>query len=178
MGSGPDARKNSKIATSMLERLLNSGFDKNTSINLINSAIINANSEEMYATLDVEIFDLYTAKAEFLKNAACPTYIKRNRNVKEISANSLPAGILNNAKVDCFDVDLQDGDIVVICSDGIIESNTEYDNKELWVKNLLEEIQTDIPERIANIILKESVDNSVGRPRDDMSVIVAKIIKK
>lgn len=178
MGSGPDARKNSKIATSMLERLLNSGFDKNTSINLINSAIINANSEEMYATLDVEIFDLYTAKAEFLKNAACPTYIKRNRNVKEISANSLPAGILNNAKVDCFDIDLQDGDIVVICSDGIIESNTEYDNKELWVKNLLEEIQTDIPERIANIILKESVDNSVGRPRDDMSVIVAKIIKK
>lgn len=178
MGSGPDARKNSKIATSMLERLLNSGFDKNTSINLINSAIINANSEEMYATLDVEIFDLYNAKAEFLKNAACPTYIKRNRNVKEINANSLPAGILNNAKVDCFDVDLQDGDIVVICSDGIIESNVEYDNKELWVKNLLEEIQTDIPERIANIILKESVDNCVGKPRDDMSVIVAKIIKK
>ena len=178
MGSGPYARKNSKIAINMLERLLNSGFDKNTSINLINSAILNANSEEMYATLDVEILDLYAGKAEFLKNAACPTYIKRNRNVTMINSNSLPAGIVNNAKVDCFDIDLQDGDIIVICSDGIVESNAEYDNKELWVKNLLEEIQTDIPERIADIILKESIDNNMGKPRDDMSVIVSKVMKK
>ena len=132
----------------MLERLLNSGFDKNTSINLINSAILNANSEEMYATLDIEILDLFAGKAEFLKNAACPTYIKRNRNVTMVSSNSLPAGIINSAKVDCFDIDLQDGDIIVICSDGIIESNAEYDNKELWV------------------------------PRDDMSVIVSKVMRK
>jgi len=178
MGSGPYARKNSKIAISMLERLLNSGFDKNTSINLINSAILNANSEEMYATLDIEILDLFAGKAEFLKNAACPTYIKRNRNVTMINSNSLPAGIINNAKVDCFDTDLQDDDIIVICSDGIIESNAEYDNKELWVKNLLEDIQTDIPERIADIILKESIDNNMGKPRDDMSVIVSKVIKR
>ena len=178
MGSGPYARKNSKIAISMLERLLNSGFDKNTSINLINSAILNANSEEMYATLDIEILDLFAGKAEFLKNAACPTYIKRNRNVTMINSNSLPAGIINNAKVDCFDTDLQDDDIIVICSDGIIESNAEYDNKELWVKNLLEDIQTDIPERIADIILKESIDNNMGKPRDDMSVIVSKVMRK
>ena len=178
MGSGPYARKNSKIAISMLERLLNSGFDKNTSINLINSAILNANSEEMYATLDIEILDLFAGKAEFLKNAACPTYIKRNRNVTMVNSNSLPAGIINSAKVDCFDIDLQDGDIIVICSDGIIESNAEYDNKELWVKNLLEDIQTDIPERIADIILKESIDNNMGKPRDDMSVIVSKVMRK
>ena len=178
MGSGPYAKKNSKIAISMLERLLNSGFDKNTSINLINSAILNANSEEMYATLDIEILDLFAGKAEFLKNAACPTYIKRNRNVTMVNSNSLPAGIINSAKVDCFDIDLQDGDIIVICSDGIIESNAEYDNKELWVKNLLEDIQTDIPERIADIILKESIDNNMGKPRDDMSVIVSKVMKK
>ena len=36
MGSGSEASKNSKIAISMLERLLSSGFDKETSINLIN----------------------------------------------------------------------------------------------------------------------------------------------
>ena len=132
----------------------------------------------MYATLDIEILDLFAGKAEFLKNAACPTYIKRNRNVTMVSSNSLPAGIINSAKVDCFDIDLQDGDIIVICSDGIIESNAEYDNKELWVKNLLEDIQTDIPERIADIILKESIDNNMGKPRDDMSVIVSKVMKK
>ena len=68
MGTGPNARKNSKIAISMLERLLGSGFEKNTSVNLINSAILTANKEEMYATLDIEILDLYSGKIQLLKN--------------------------------------------------------------------------------------------------------------
>lgn len=178
MGSGPDARKNSKIAISMLERLLSSGFDKDTSINLINSAILTANKEEMYATLDIEIFDLYAGKIQFLKNGACPTYIKKNRNVTILESNSLPAGIMEELKIDTYDKDLEDGNIMVICSDGIIESNKEYANRELWVKYLLEDMQTDSPERIADIILKEAIDNDFGIPKDDMSVIVAKVIKK
>ena len=178
MGSGADARRNSKIAISMLERLLSSGFDKETSINLINSAIINANKEEMYATLDIEILDLYEGKMEILKNGACPTYVKRNKNVSLIKSESLPTGIINDINIDTYDKDLESGDIVVICSDGIIESNHEYANKELWIKYLLEDIQTDSPEKIADIILHEAIDNEFGKAKDDMSVIVFKVNKK
>lgn len=178
MGSGPESRRNSKIAISMLERLLGSGFDKDTSINLINSAIISANKDEMFATLDVEILDLYAGKMQLLKNGACPTYIKKNRNVSMIKSTSLPTGIMNKVKVDTYDKDLEDGNIIVMCSDGIIESNNEYANRELWVKHLLEEMQTDRPERIADIILREAIDNYFGTPKDDMSVVVTKIVKK
>ena len=66
MGSGPDARKSSQIAIKMLERLLMSGFDKDTSIDLINTTIMNAN-EEIFATLDIVIIDLYNGKIEFDK---------------------------------------------------------------------------------------------------------------
>ena len=72
MGSGPEARKSSQIAIKMLERLLMSGFDKNTSIDLINTTIMNAN-EEIFATLDIMIIDLFNGKVEFIKNGACPT---------------------------------------------------------------------------------------------------------
>ena len=178
MGSGAEARRNSKIAISMLERLFNTGFDKETSINLINSAIMNANKEEMYATLDIEILDLYAGKMQILKNGACPTYIKKNRNVNLIKSTSLPTGIVSDISVDTYDTDLADGDIVVICSDGIIESNKEYANKELWIKYLLEEIQTDSPERIADIILHEAIDNDFGKAKDDMTVIAFKVNKK
>ena len=178
MGSGADARRNSKIAISMLERLLSSGFDKETSINLINSAILNANKAEMYATLDIEILDLYEGKMEILKNGACPTYVKRNKNVSLIKSESLPTGIVNDINIDTYDKDLESGDIVVICSDGIIESNHEYANKELWVKYLLEEIQTDSPEKIADIILHEAIDNDFGKAKDDMSIIAFKVNKK
>lgn len=64
-----------------------------------------------------------------------------------------------------------------MCSDGILESNIEYENKEVWVKNLLEEIETDNVQKIANILLAQSVDNGVGVAKDDMTVIVAKIRK-
>ncbi len=178
MGSGANARRNSKIAISMLERLFSTGFDKETSINLINSAIMNANREEMYATLDIEILDLYAGKMQILKNGACPTYIKRGKNVSIIKSTSLPTGIVDDISVDTYDTDLNDGDIVVICSDGIIESNNEYANKELWLKYLLEEVQTDSPERIADIILHESIDNDFGKAKDDMTVIAFKVNKK
>lgn len=178
MGSGEEARKNSKIAISMLERLLSSGFENETSINLINSAILNSNNNDNYATLDISILDLYAGKIEFLKNGACPTYIKKNRNVSIIKSTSLPTGIMNNINIDTYDKDLEDGDIIVMCSDGILDSNIEYANRDLWLKYLLEDIQTDSAEKIADIILREAIDNCVGKAKDDMSVIVMKVIKK
>lgn len=62
-----------------------------------------------------------------------------------------------------------------MCTDGIIESNTEYVNKELWVKYLLEDIQTNDAQQIADLILSEAIDNNYGKQKDDMTVIVAKV---
>lgn len=178
MGSGANARRNSKIAISMLERLLISGFEEETSINLINSAIMNANKEEMYATLDIIILDLYAGNMKILKNGACPTYIKKNKSIGIVKSTSLPTGIVNNISIDTYDKELEDGNIIVMCSDGILESNHEYANKELWVKYLLEEIQTDSPERISDIILHEAIDNDFGKAKDDMTVIAFKVNKR
>ncbi len=175
MGSGPEAMKSSKIAIKMLERLLKAGFDKESSLNLINSTLIANTKEDMYATLDIQILDLYAGNMEFIKNGACPTYIKRNNEVQLLKSLSLPTGILENADLVVYDYDLQNGDILVMCTDGIIESNTEYINKELWVKYLLEDIKTDDPKQIANMILNEAIDNEFGMQKDDMTVIAFKV---
>ncbi len=178
MGSGPEAMKSSKIAIKMLERLLKAGFDKEVSLNLINSTLIANTKEDMYATLDIQILDLYAGNMEFIKNGACPTFIKRNKEVQLLKSLSLPTGILENADLVVYDYDLQDGDILVMCSDGIIEANSEYINKELWVKYLLEDIQTDDAKQIANMILNEAIDSEFGMQKDDMTVIAFKISKK
>lgn len=176
MGTGPDARKSSQIAIKMLERLLMSGFDKDTSIDLINTTIMNAN-EEIFATLDIAIVDLYNGKIEFIKNGACPTYIKNKKKVQIIKSLSLPAGILNNINLTTYDKDIENQDIFVMCSDGIIDSNVEYRNKELWVKYLLEDIESTNCQKIADLILNEAVDNNYGIAKDDMSIIVCKLVK-
>ena len=68
--------KSSQIVIKMLKRLLDSGFEKNTSIDLINSSLINV-SDDVFATLDIVIVDLYKGNVEFIKSGACPTYVKR-----------------------------------------------------------------------------------------------------
>ncbi len=178
MGSGPEAMKSSKIAIKMLERLLTAGFEKDVSLKLINSTLSANTEEDMYATLDIEILDLYNGNMEFIKNSACPTYVKRGRNVQLLKSMSLPTGILNDVDLVVYDYDLREGDILVMCTDGVIDSNKEYLNKQLWLKYLLEDIETSDAQQIADIIIGEAIDNDFGNQKDDMTVLVAKIGKK
>lgn len=178
MGSGKDARKASKTAITMLEKLLTSGFDKDSSLRLINSTLNAISEEDIYATLDIAVLDLYAGNLEFIKNGACPTYVKSRKNVEILKSLSLPTGILNDIDLVVYDKDLQENDIIVMCTDGILESSQEYTNKELWLKFMLEEIETEDMQKLADIILQEAIDNNYGIPKDDMTVIVAKVKRK
>ena len=177
MGSGNEARQSSNKALKMLENLLLSGFDKRTSLELINSSLINQN-EEIFATLDIAIIDLYCGNIEFIKSGACPTYIKHNNKVQIIKANSLPAGIINDTNLQSFDRDITEGEIMLMCTDGILDSNIEYKNKELWIKYLLEDIETTNTKKIADLVLNEAIDNNYGVAKDDMTVVACKFLNK
>lgn len=173
MGSGNKARQSSVGALRMLENLLLSGFDKSISLELINTALINQNTE-VFATLDIAIIDLYEGTIEFMKSGACPTYIKNNKKVQVIKSNSLPTGMVDGAQIQTFDKDIASGDILLMCSDGILDANIEYKNKELWIKYLLEDIETTNTKKIADLVLNEAIDNTFGNVKDDMSVVVCK----
>ncbi len=177
MGTGTKARKSSTQSLRMLENLLLSGFDKNISLDLINSALINQNTE-VFATLDIAILDLYEGNIEFIKSGACPTYIKNNKKVQIIKSNSLPTGMVEADNIQTFDKDINTGDIMLMCSDGILDANIEYKNKELWIKYMLEDLETTNTKKIADLILNEAIDNNFGNIKDDMSVIVCKFKKK
>ena len=177
IGTGKKANESSMQALAMLQNLLKSGFDKNTSIELITSSLI-SKSEEIFATLDVAILDLYKGTIEFIKSGACPTYIKKNKKVQMIKSNSLPAGMINQDNIQVFDTDIQNEQIMLMCTDGILDANIEYKNKELWIKYVLEDIETKNTKKIADIVLNEAIDNNLGKTKDDMSVIVCKFMQK
>ena len=177
MGSGKKARKSSTQALKLLENMLLSGFDKDISLDLINTSLINQNSE-IFATLDIAIVDLYKGNIEFIKSGACPTYIKNKKKVQVIKSNSLPTGIVEGNNIQTFDKDINSGDIILMCSDGILDSNIEYKNKELWIKYMLEDIETNNTQKISDLIINEAIDNNFGVAKDDMSIIVCKFMKK
>ena len=178
MGSGENAKRSSNIAIKMLEKLLKDGFDKDASLSLINSTMVLNADEDMYSTLDVAILDLYEGTIECIKNGACPTYIKSNGNVEQIQSITLPAGILNEIDLIVYEKDLQNGDIIIMCSDGITDSKLDTTQKGAWLKQLLEKMKTDNVQKMADIILGEAIDNGMGIAKDDMTIIIAKINKK
>lgn len=172
MGSGQVARNSSRKVINMLENLLTSGFEKDTSIELINTAMTTSVEDDMYATIDAAILDLYAGNIELIKNGACSTYIKAQTGVQIIKDASVPVGMSNHVKAVKYDKDLEDGDIIVLCTDGIQDSGEDN-----WLKNILERLQTENVQKIADIIIGEAIDNNFGIAKDDMTIIVARVRK-
>lgn len=175
MGTGEKARECSKITLRLMKQMLTAGFDKEESVSIINSRINLLSSTERYSTLDTTILDLFIGKIEILKNGACCTYIKNKKNIKKIESKNLPIGVVDKIELQVESVDIADGDIIVMCTDGVLDSK---DDDGEWIEDFLKNISTNNVQKIADLLLAEAVDNSFGVVRDDMTVIVSKIVKR
>lgn len=109
MGNGERARAESQTALSILQQLLQSGMDEKLAIKSLNSVLMLRSSDEMYATVDMALIDMYNANTTFMKIGSIPSFIKRGNEVISISANNLPVGILSEIDVDLVSIPLQSG---------------------------------------------------------------------
>ncbi len=77
MGNGERAKAESSAALTILQQLLQSGMDEKLAIKSVNSVLLLRSSDEMYATVDVALIDLYNAGTTFLKIGSIPSFIKK-----------------------------------------------------------------------------------------------------
>lgn len=175
MGSGEKARECSKITLRLMKQMLSAGFNKEESVQMINTRLNLLGTTDRYSTLDASILDLYVGKMEVLKNGACNTYIKNKKNIKIVKSQSLPVGIINNIELQTKTLDINDGDMILMCTDGVLDS--KEDNPE-WIEEFLKNVSTNNVQKIADLLIAEAVDNNYGVVRDDMTVIVSKVVKR
>jgi len=175
MGNGARARMESSAALSMLEQLLQSGIDERLAVKSVNSILLLRSPDEMFATVDLALIDLYTAHATMLKIGSTPSFIKRGREVIPVAANNLPIGILQDIEIDLLRVQLQPGDTLIMMTDGILDAAGHAINKEQWMKRVLTEIDEDDPQEIADALLDTALRQYPGGVKDDMTVVVTRI---
>jgi stage II sporulation protein E len=175
MGSGEAAANNSKVAIDLLEKFLETGFDRDTAVRMINSALVLKSSEDSYATMDISAIDLYTGRVEFIKIGAAYSYIKKVDRVEVIKAASLPAGIFEDIELQLTDRKLGHGDILVMVSDGVSESKWEEEGERDWLVDFLEKNSSSNPQELADSIIERAILNYGDLVADDMTVLVAKV---
>lgn len=175
MGNGERARMESSAALNILEQLLQSGMDEKLAIKSVNSVLMLRSPEEMYATVDMALIDEYTAETTFMKIGSTPSFIKRGQEVIQVSASNLPIGIIKDIEVDLVTVQLQPGDVLIMMTDGIYDAPGYAVNKELWMKRLIQEIDSDDPQELADCLLESVIRYQQHEIYDDMTVIVGKI---
>lgn len=175
MGVGERAARESQAVLQILEQLLQAGFDKGLAIKTVNSILSLRSSKESFATIDLAVIDLQSGLADFVKVGASASYIKRGSRVAVISAATLPAGILQTVEVETIQCDLRPGDILVMVTDGLVDSHPDPQEKDLWIKKALGGLRTDEPQEIVDWLLREAQKQSDGQIKDDMTVMVARV---
>ena len=174
MGSGDVAARNSKKVVLNLEKLLNTGFEEDRAVKLINSYMLVGKDSDNFATIDAMVFDPLLGLTEFIKIGACPTFIcNKKGQVITVDSNNLPVGMIGDIEIETKTKLLKRGDVIVMVTDGVLDAN--YDKKEQAIVDLLKAVKTTSAQRLADIMLQESIDSNFGMPKDDMTIIVARV---
>lgn len=179
MGSGYKAAVHSRATISMLEQFMESGFDKDMSVKLINSVLVLKSEDEAFSTIDMSVIDLYNGDVEFVKTGAVSTFIKREHKVDVVRSISLPAGILSNIETEILKRSIDSGEYLIHVTDGVLDAfKKENGNNDESFINFINDISTKNPQEIADAILNEAYKKCDSKPCDDMLAVVAKVWKK
>ncbi|MDR7870937.1 MAG: stage II sporulation protein E [Tissierellaceae bacterium] len=175
MGIGKKANRESSVAIELLEKLMEINMDKSMIIRTINSFLRAKSNDEIFTTLDLGFIDLYTGKLQIIKNGSPSTFIKRKDRVDVISSKSLPIGILEDVDTNIYEEYLEDGDILIMMSDGVLDCNRSEENSVEWMKQVIMGINSQNPKRITEEIKNIARFVSNNRPKDDMTIMATKI---
>ena len=177
MGSGISACKESEMVIELIEKFVETGFQKETAIRMMNSAMVIQGEDGMFSTVDMADIDLYSGKCDFYKIGAATTFIKHGEEVECISSTTLPAGIFQQIEIEKSSRQLKDGDFVVLVTDGVLDY-LRVPAPEETLREILETIETNHPGQLAKEVLERILLFTAGRVPDDMTVLVAGIWEK
>ena len=169
MGHGEKANKASELSINMIENFYKAGYDNQTILTSVNK-LLNLGREDVFSALDIGVINLKNGEADFIKQGAAIGFIKTGNEIIRIESNSLPLGILQDVTPKITKTILSSDDVVIMVSDGIVDSFGEEN-----LENYLKKINNINPQEIADCVLSQAKKNQRNYPKDDMTVLVGKL---
>ncbi len=170
MGSGRDAALTSGISAAFLEKLLIAGCPMKGALEMLN-CFIRGSEGECFTTVDLMEADLITGRARFIKSGAAPSFVVRGGQLFRLHSKTVPVGIIRALDAEAISFDLQEGDTVIMMSDGVTGNYEDCP----WLYELLCSglMHMDSPAAAARLI-GERAAQTMGK-EDDITVCVMQV---
>lgn len=175
MGKGKKAAAESLMVTKTIIGLLKSGVSAELTLKMINTIMVIKDDEDSFATVDLVISDRRTGNTKFYKIGAAPTMIRRKNTVEEVKLSEVPLGVVNGLKIKYVETFLRKGDCMVMMSDGISDAFDSRGKLDA-LGSIILNIRSENPQTIGDLILNQAADGYIGRERDDLTVLVARLV--
>jgi len=173
MGSGEYAENVSSTALSLIESFYKAGLNSTLILNTVNK-LLTINTEDSFTALDVSVIDLTDCSADFIKYGSPYGFIVSDNGIRIIEGNSLPLGIVDELKPSVCNAFLNDGDMVVLVTDGVSDAFASSGE----VIDYLRSVSAKNPQTLADDLLSHAVRLSGGNKKDDMTVLAVRVFKK
>ena len=177
-GKIENEEKASEVSSSILKTIKKS-FSEEKDLKVIRENIDSALNQKYGLNknpgVDIAILDLLTGNAKIWKSNCEATYIKNKKNIKklEVEPNLFESDML---KLDEEYYSFTDGDILVMISDGVINSKESFGKD--WIEEFLRNVSSNNAQKLSDLLMEEVLQNYYDIPQDDITIIVAKIVKK
>lgn len=178
MGTGRSAAGTSEMCNVFLRNMLDAGNRMETSLRMLNSVIRakgGRSESECSATVDLLQFDLYSGALTLVKSGAAPTFVIRRGNVFKLASPSFPIGILKALDAKQIDISCEDGDLIIMVSDGATRQGEDCSYLLEMLKD--QRLVSESPSRIAEKLIKRAkAESETGN--DDVSIVVLRVKKE
>lgn len=169
MGNGQKAQTESSLALRLLKCMLNFDVPVADAVRVLAELKQESNTEERFFSLDLCVIDKENGRAIFYKQAATSTFLLRRETVRKIEMSGLPIGAVNGGAIAQMEIDLEPGDKIIMCSDGIIDV---FLNNDLFEKRILKNMDNDMSQMTQDL-LDYTIRRTRGLVLDDMMVVAA-----
>lgn len=180
-GKGVPAALVMVMIRTTLHNILRPNLKPSSIVNYLNKFLCVESTKDRYATMFYFLLNIKNKKLIYSNAAHGPLllYRKAENNFQLLDTPGLPIGVAEDQKYEQGIIKLQNGDIVLLYTDGITEAMNEKRNQFSLdkVKSIIKENAKKKAGEIGTII-KEQIDEFIGEApqHDDQTLILLKVV--
>lgn len=182
MADGQSSGKGAKWISTLVVRkvltLLSEGVRDGAAARAASDSLYTERNGRVSATLNILSVDKITSTLVITRNNPAPVLIAIHEDIKLLEDECQPIGIYRDTRPSINEFDLVPGLTAVAFSDGLVHAGDRYGEKMDVVEilqTLLEEEEPS-PDLIANSLLDHAMRLDQGRPTDDITVVVLRVL--